>query len=233
MTYWSLASGLAAYNGLFFLGFLNFLLGIGIALAGAGFWIAARRRGLALACLAGAIASTLAFFCHLTSALLLAILLSAYEAEGLHIRRPGWLRRGLSSALVLAVSFAPAAVLYLFCPVAENTAPNLARPWRDKLLGLLTPFLTYQLVLAVAAAGTVLLILYLCKARVARGGWAALAVLALLYVFAPSSTKGGGLRRHAPPGDGRLRALRHHPAPARAAVRRRHRGGGLRPAGGP
>jgi hypothetical protein len=191
-TYWSLASGLAAYNGLFFLGFLNFLLGIGIALAGAGVWIAARRRGLAQACLVGAAASTLAFFCHLTSALLLAILLSAYEAEGLHIRRPGWLRRGMSSALVLAASFTPAAVLYLFCPVAENTAPALARPWRDKLVGLLTPFLTYQLVLAVAAAGTVLLILYLCKARVARGGWVALAVLALLYVFAPASTKGVG-----------------------------------------
>jgi len=43
-TWWSLGAGAIAYNGIFILGFMNFLLGLGVALAGAGAWRVLRRR---------------------------------------------------------------------------------------------------------------------------------------------------------------------------------------------
>ena len=43
-SYWSLASGLTAYNGAFFLGFMNFLLSLGLAFMGGAAWIALSRR---------------------------------------------------------------------------------------------------------------------------------------------------------------------------------------------
>ena len=39
-SYWPLASGTLAYNGIFHLGFMNFLLGLGLAFAAAAGWIA-------------------------------------------------------------------------------------------------------------------------------------------------------------------------------------------------
>ena len=85
-TWWSLGAGVVAYNGIFFLGFMNFLLGLGMGLAAAAAWVVAgggrgatrppwrSARGVLGLC---------AFFCHLLGYGLFALLIVAREAEPL------------------------------------------------------------------------------------------------------------------------------------------------------
>ena len=65
-TWWSLGCGVIAFNGIFFLGFMNFLVSLGLALAGAAAWRTLRRRGWdVMAAVAGAAIGVCVFFCHL------------------------------------------------------------------------------------------------------------------------------------------------------------------------
>jgi hypothetical protein len=93
-SYWPLASGLVAYNGPFFLGFMNFLLSLGLALVGAACWIALRRRNWMLRrVLIGAVAAVLIFFCHIFGVVLFALLIGGDEVNRLWQRyRSGVLR---------------------------------------------------------------------------------------------------------------------------------------------
>jgi hypothetical protein len=63
-SWWPLVAGLVAFNGIFFLGFLNFLYGVGLAFAAAAFWIRLADRRPALAVVVGTVAATGLFFCH-------------------------------------------------------------------------------------------------------------------------------------------------------------------------
>lgn len=188
---WALASGLAAYNGLFFLGFLNFLLAMGLALAGAGLFILARRRGSGLAAFVGAGAASLVFFCHLFGVLFLAVLIGAAEVDRLwRLGRPG-LKVLAGSAVVLAASLAPPLALYLVSPLAAEQGVTVYRPWPQKLMQILTPFMTYDLVLGVATAAVVGVVLRFRGARAAPGTALAFLVLGLCYVVTPGWVKGG------------------------------------------
>ena len=189
-TLWSLGSGLAAYNGLFFLGFMNFLIGLGVALAGAGAWSLARRRGPLLAIAVGAAASTLIFFCHLFAVLFFAILIGAQELDALIGRNAGPPRRWLTAGAVLAASLAPAAMLYLASPLAGAPGAVTYQPWSQKLVHLFTPFLTYDLVSSLITFAVVAIIIGYRGARLARGAWLAFAVLAALYGVTPFWMKG-------------------------------------------
>ena len=77
---WSLASALVAYNAIFILGFMNFLLSLGVALIGAAAWIALRESRPAAAIVAGAAISAVAFFCHLIGVAFFAVLIGSEEA---------------------------------------------------------------------------------------------------------------------------------------------------------
>ena len=83
-SYWSLASGLTAYNGAFFLGFMNFLLSLGLALIGGAAWIALRRQKWVLGrIVVGASAAVLIFFCHIFGVFLFALLIGGDEVDRL------------------------------------------------------------------------------------------------------------------------------------------------------
>src|SRR5258705_4433156 len=74
-SYRPLASGLAAYNGVFFLGLMNFQLSVGLALAGAAAWMALRRRASWPASLAvGAGAATILLFFYILRGRLFSLL---------------------------------------------------------------------------------------------------------------------------------------------------------------
>ena len=196
VAYWPLASALAAYNGAFFLGFMNFLLGIGLGLIAAGGWIAVRRGGgFWRAGLMGGMASAVLFLCHIFGVAFFALLIGSWELSRLDGgRRAGKLQVGeiaWTTALLMLV-FAPAVALYLASPAANAT--GLA-PWHgaSKVWGLFTPFVLYSRPLTLATGSVVFATVILAwrNASIGAGVRMALIVLAALYVAAPSGFKGG------------------------------------------
>jgi hypothetical protein len=196
-SYWPLGAGLVAYNGVFFLGFMNFLLSVGLALiAGAG-WIALRRRELLLAPIAaGAFATAAIFFCHIVGTALFAVLIGADEASLLWKRlNSGSLKpRDLGCAAgAVAAALSPAAILYFLSPL--NARAESVGDWRgmSKLWRILTPFMTTsaELTLATAIAIAALLIPLRRRLQFAPGVPLALAGLVVAFVVCPQSMKGG------------------------------------------
>lgn len=196
LTYWPLASGLAAYNGIFFMGFMNFLLSLGLAFVAAAGWMALRRQGnTALAVIVGAVLSAIIFFCHIFGVILFALLIGAFELARLDTqRREGTLRAPeiLRTATLGAIALAPAFVLYLMSPLSDGAPLG---PWGGphKLWDLLTPFLLYskQLTLLTAVAFFSVLVLARRHLRFAPGIVLALAALGLIFIVTPSAIKGG------------------------------------------
>jgi hypothetical protein len=80
-SYWSVAVCLVAYNGLFLLGFMNFQIGIGLALVCAAAWLRWRETHPGFTVAIGATCAVLLFFCHLMGLLFYLILLASYEVE--------------------------------------------------------------------------------------------------------------------------------------------------------
>src|SRR4051812_31996957 len=113
---WPLSSCLIGYNVVFLLGFMNFLLGVGVALLTAAAWTGLRpqRSLLAMAVLsAGAVA---VFFCHVVSLLFLGVIVVCTQAEFLLARwhrREDALRALLHDGAECAAAFAIPAYLYL------------------------------------------------------------------------------------------------------------------------
>ncbi|WP_222182091.1 hypothetical protein [Geminicoccus harenae] len=145
-SFWSLGSGLVAYNGITLLGFMNFQIGLGLALIVAAGWIAWRNRMPAATVLGAALGAIVLFFLHIFSVLFLAVLLGSYELMRLHPQqRPGqpvWpalLRSALMLGCVLVVP-----VLFLaLAPISDNPAAADWRPLGSKPAGLFLPFLNY------------------------------------------------------------------------------------------
>lgn len=195
-TYWSLASSLVAWNAAFFLGFMNFLLSVGLAFGAAALWIALDRRGRRLsAAAATAIAIGLTFFCHIFGVLLAALLIGSYELSRLFlVWRNGKLTAGelARTILPMALMLAPALMLYLASPLAGESTPGT---WdgQQKAFVIFAPFTVYSMLLTVVT-GTVffvLIILIWRQAVFAEGAALALAALALVFLLAPSTIKGG------------------------------------------
>jgi hypothetical protein len=196
-TWWSLGAGAIAYNGIFILGFMNFLLGLGVALAGAGAWRLLRRRGHdAAAALSGSAIGLCAFFCHLLGYGFFAILIGAQEADEL-LRawrggRPS-ARAALSAAARLAVALGPAALLYLLTHHSTQHGDILWWSWPGKLVQWLVPFMIYDLRLTILTAGVIIAVVVLTwrRAERATGVTLALAGLLALYLVSPFAVAGG------------------------------------------
>ncbi|MDB5447992.1 MAG: hypothetical protein JWQ97_3309 [Phenylobacterium sp.] len=196
-TWWSLGAGVIAFNGIFSLGFMNFLLGLGLALAGAAAWRALRRRGRdAVTALAGAVIGLAVFFCHLSGFGFFALLVGAQEADELYReRRAGRLssRRLVAAAVRLAVALGPPLALYALTHRATEHGDALGWKWRPKLVEALIPFMAYDrratLIMAVVVGAVAILVWR--QARRASGVVLALALLAILYLVAPFEGAGG------------------------------------------
>lgn len=185
--YWPLASGLMAYSGIFHLGFMNFLLSLGVALIGAAIWLAMRRRGSALgAAVVGAIAASVIFFCHVFGVILFGVLLGALEIARLAaLRRDGKpiTKPAAVTALLGLVVLAPVLGLYLASPLSDGQAFG---EWggRYKLAAFLTPFATYSKVVTMVTAIAVLIFLVLNRSRLRMAPGIGIALLVLLLIFA-------------------------------------------------
>jgi hypothetical protein len=189
---WPLASALVAYNGVFFLGFMNFLLALGLALCAAGGWIVLRRQGMIwTAVVFGACAAAITFMCHLFGVLFFAVLISAYEAERLwsEARSTRSAGEALRAAASIGAALSPALLLYYLSPLDAASAPlgvwlMIGKPWWI-FAAFMTPSPSLTLLTAVAVLSVLMLVRR--QLRLAPGLRLALAVLFLAFVAAPQS----------------------------------------------
>jgi hypothetical protein len=195
ITGWALASSLAAFNGVFALGFMNFLLSLGLAFAAAGLWLALRRRGWAQAVIAGACASVVLFFCHIFGVALFAALIGCAELEKLwQTRKMLHAADVMRAASMLALTLAPALILYGLSPLSGAAAGAVEwAGFSHKSWEIFTAFMTQSKAITLLTGFCVFgfLILHLRGARFAPGSRLALLLLALIFIAAPDSLKGG------------------------------------------
>ena len=198
LSLWPVASALVAYNTLFLLGFLNFLLAIGIAFLFAAVWLAFRRRHPVAACLFCSLCAVALFFCHLFGVVFLAILVGAHEAEGLlrrwQQRRP-IVRATAASAGLLGVLLFPTAALYLMSAFNGDNSTTQWLPWPIKLVGLLQPLLNYDTTLDLVTAALFMAFIALCvrfrRWSMPPSSIITFVLLLVLYAVAPFTAKGG------------------------------------------
>ncbi len=198
-TWWSLGVGVVGFNGVFFLGFMNFLLGVGVALAGAAAWrILRRRAGDAPTALAGVAIGLGSYFCHLLGFAFFALLIGAQEIEALAaLRRDDRLRwrHVIRTAVMLVIVAGPTVALYVFTHHSIQKGDLLLWFWRAKIVEWMTPFFTYDLWLTIVTAFVLMFVGTAVRPRAQRasGVGLALATLAILYVVAPSNAGGGAI----------------------------------------
>jgi len=189
---WPLGAALVAYNGALLLGFINFLIALGLALLLAAGWVRWRPIPLAiplmipLTCAGAAVV----FLCHLAGLAVFLALLAVHEGRAAwpERRRPAAVLMRLASALpVVAV---PAA-LYAVSPLGPMAPAPAFGTAADKAAAAFLPFLGYWLPLDIAAAAVAGLVLLSGLRRAPPEGKLALAVLALLFAIAPAAAKGG------------------------------------------
>jgi hypothetical protein len=189
-TAWSLGVTLTGFNGVFFLGFLNFLFGIGLAMAAAGGWIVLRRRGRDMeAVLMGGVAGAVIFLSHIFGVAFFALLIAVQEIAQYRQARADLPRR----AMLVAAALVPALALYMMSPLAGHEAAIAGWDGKHKLWNLFAPFMTYNKPLTLATGLAVLAALTFLwrSAEFAPGTRLALALLIPLYLAAPVTLKGG------------------------------------------
>ncbi|MGG5820655.1 hypothetical protein [Falsiroseomonas sp. HW251] len=145
--WWSVAGALVVCNGLFLLGFLNFTLGLAIALLVGALWIAERERRPALAIAGATLGVAAVFFCHVIDVLFAAVLIGSQEVLAVIAAQRGggrWAREALGRAAAVAVVVAPAVLLYGASPLAEASGKTNWYPWDRKALELLLPVAGYR-----------------------------------------------------------------------------------------
>lgn len=198
-SYWPLAAALTAYNALFILGFMNFLLSLGMALLVAAGWMRWRERRPVTVALCGAVATTAIFFMHLFGLLFLAVLLGAEELAWFwrhRADRPALLTRLWRHALIGLVAFLPPLVLSGFAPLSDAGGEVRWLPWLHKPLWLLEPFMAYDgardWLVAVLFLGLLHALRHFGRLRVAPGIGVAVLVLLAMYLACPFVLMGTG-----------------------------------------
>ncbi len=181
---WPLAAGFALYNFVFFLGFLNYLLGMGLALWAAAFWVWARPVGLRLA--GGTVAAVGLLFCHLS-----ALGVFALVVAGVELHR-AWGSRSLGVLLASAGPFAVAgAALVLLSPAAGEAGQPLfwqaGWSWKPVMAVrmLMTPIPWLDAATLLPPAGFVALALWRGWLRLAPAMGVALGLLGVAYLAMP------------------------------------------------
>lgn len=195
-TWWALATAIFAYSGFFFLGFMNFLCGVGLALFGAAAWVRFRQAPAPALVLGGAAAAVVLFFCHILGVFFFGVLIATHEAARLwRLRAAGRLGGGAvaRSGILVAVVLVPAAILYQLSPLNDATGRTDWQSFSQKLVGLFTPVLTYDLVVGFGT-GVVFLLLILAvwrRTRFDAGALIAAGICLVGFVAAPFAMKSG------------------------------------------
>ena len=197
-SFWQIAAGFAAYNALFFLGFMNFELAIGIALWGGAAWVRYREQHLSATVALGALIATIAFFFHLVGFCLFALLIGTYELEVIFragLRTPVAVKIAATRVVLLAATIAVPAMLYVLSPFGKVAGAIEWARFKDKVYNLLVPFQDYSFWLDALLIAPVIAFLLLCiltrRARLSPAGLLSSLILLFGYAVMPRGMKGG------------------------------------------
>jgi hypothetical protein len=185
--WWSLGAGLTAYNGHLLAGFLNFEIGIGLALLLAAAWLRWRDRNPLWAVGLAVPGALILFACHLMGVVFFGLLVGGAE-----------LSRGtavlLRRSVVLALVFAGPAVLYAASDLRQADGDFGYLPVGEKLRQLIMPFVNYgralDLVTAGLAFGLPILCLLVRRGHVPRPAFITSTLLLVAFLLAPFAWKG-------------------------------------------
>ena len=196
-SFWALGVGLVVYNVPFLLGFINFQIGVGVALWGAAAWIAIAPERTAQRVIVGAAFALVAFFSHLFSFAFFGTLIGCAEAAAVYSRGPlnretiPFAIRRLGSvaiALVLPV------LLYLVSPLANTRGSVFRNNWVEKIKTLAVPFAGYAprqtYIILGALAAILALLVFTRKLRIAPLTFFALPLLIVAFFILPTGAKG-------------------------------------------
>jgi len=196
-SFWQLTAGFAAFNVLFLMGFMNFCLGIGVALWGVAAWIHFRERAPWLAVGIAVVLATPTFFFHMMGLFFYALLVACYEVlaiwdEG--IRTATQRLKALKRIAMAGIPLVVPIFLYLRSPL-ESTGGEVAwTSYRRKAYSLLIPFLDYSLAIDLLIIAPVLGFLVYClytkKAWISRPMALCSCILIGGYAILPQTMKG-------------------------------------------
>jgi hypothetical protein len=196
-SFWQLTAGFAAFNVLFLMGFMNFALGIGIALWGAAAWVEYRDRKPWVAVLSGVVIGFVVFFFHLMGFCFYALLVGCYEFfaivdRGVGLR--GWIENAVKRALIAAIPFLVPAGLYVMSPLGKMESAPIWASYSRKAWSVLVPFLDYSVAFDVLIVAPVIGFLVFCvlkvKSTVSKSGALCAAILLVAYAILPITLKG-------------------------------------------
>jgi hypothetical protein len=195
--YWPMTAGLMAYNLIFILGFINYLIALGAALMAGALWLRLRARPTIIRFLVGAACACAIFFMHLLGVALFGLLAGASEAEHLLAdrRAPGaWKRIFGAASLLAAIMFCPF-VLWMLSPARGPDSPDLYWSFVSKLFFLPSPFEAYGSLPGLVIAGVFawVTISWIAKRQcgLASGAAVVIAALVLAIIAVPLCMAGG------------------------------------------
>lgn len=113
---WPLVGGLFVYNGFLFVGLMNYLFGVGVAVFGLAAWIRMAERGVGLRIIVSLLFCAVLYVCHLSALGLYGLGIASFEAWRLQSRESLKLADVFSSGLALGLPFVPALYLLLHSP---------------------------------------------------------------------------------------------------------------------
>lgn len=113
---WPLVGGLFVYNGFLFVGLMNYLFGVGVAVFGVAVWMALAERPFVLKALASLAFCAVLYVCHLSSLGLYGLGIASFEAWRLWQRKPWRFAPFVASAAALGLPFLPFLYLLLKSP---------------------------------------------------------------------------------------------------------------------
>jgi hypothetical protein len=120
LNFWSLTTFMVVYNQAFIIGFINFLLGIGLALWVLGLWILMRHNKPWLRLVLFSFLTTALFICHLYAFGFYGIAVVSYEAYLFFKQRSYFTEARLIKLAVIFGQFAIPIALYLFSPTSSG-----------------------------------------------------------------------------------------------------------------
>jgi hypothetical protein len=197
-TFWPLLfSGFLLYNYIFFLGFLNYLLGTGLMLWCLALWILLESRPLYWRIIFGIVSTLILFYSHLIAFGLYGIAVTAYGVQRSFAAGRFEKNRLLRAASVTFVSFIPALIIYFG---VSSTSSDLRQgfsyqSFSGKLLSFLfTPTsLNPRMDIIVAVCVLLLLVMtfYRGKVRIARDSILILGSFMMAFLVLPVGTAHG------------------------------------------
>ena len=194
--WWLLGVGLVAYNSCLLAGFLNFEIGLGVALLVAAGWLRWREDHPARTIVLAVLGALVLFACHLMGLVFFGLLIGGAELFRLSLEQTvaGVVREGLRRGAVLVLVFAAPGALYVLSALRSLGGDAGFLPAGAKLLQLATTFVNYDWRLDMVTAGAAFAVPAACllSRRGLVPGPAAVSAVLLLAAFlaAPFAWKG-------------------------------------------